>query len=104
MLLTLRLSGRGIKQETCMRKIFSHVYSSLISHSLFQDHLPQERKLSYSGIEFWKMSFAATCSDISLKDGHILACYAVDQYGSSVYATLDLNGFIGNDDGTVSLY
>ncbi|KAJ5478767.1 hypothetical protein N7530_004276 [Penicillium desertorum] len=45
------------------------------------------------------MSFAATCTDIFLKDGHILACYAVDQYGSSVYATLDLNGFIGNDDG-----
>ncbi|OJJ97249.1 hypothetical protein ASPACDRAFT_1858701 [Aspergillus aculeatus ATCC 16872] len=47
------------------------------------------------------MSFAHSCQNIRLEDGHILACSAPDRNGNLVEARLDLDVLIGNEDGTI---
>ncbi|KAL2125733.1 hypothetical protein VTJ04DRAFT_2098 [Mycothermus thermophilus] len=46
------------------------------------------------------MSFHASASDIRVDDGHILRATLLDAEGNPVEAEFDLNGVIGNNDGS----
>ncbi|RAL08844.1 CVNH domain-containing protein [Aspergillus homomorphus CBS 101889] len=45
------------------------------------------------------MSFAESCTNIRLEDGHVLVCHAQNREGNWVDARLDLDHCIGNSDG-----
>ncbi|KAL7793760.1 hypothetical protein V8C37DRAFT_76305 [Trichoderma ceciliae] len=45
------------------------------------------------------MSFEASATDIQLEDGHILRATVGDGGGGWVESRIDLNEFIGNEDG-----
>ncbi|KAF9351214.1 hypothetical protein BGX34_000734 [Mortierella sp. NVP85] len=49
------------------------------------------------------MSFQLTSKDIRLVDSHILAASCQTREGEWQDASIDLNGYIGNDDGYFSL-
>jgi hypothetical protein len=45
------------------------------------------------------MSFEASASNIFLEDGHILCASVADESGNWIDSRIDLNEFIGNEDG-----
>ncbi|KAL4909550.1 hypothetical protein BDW74DRAFT_146784 [Aspergillus multicolor] len=45
------------------------------------------------------MSFARSCSNFHLENGHVLVATAQDVHGNWRESRIDLNGFIGNQDG-----
>lgn len=45
------------------------------------------------------MSFSASANNIWLEDGHILVADVADESGNWNQSRIDLNNFIGNEDG-----
>ncbi|KAL7908236.1 Cyanovirin-N [Trichoderma velutinum] len=45
------------------------------------------------------MSFSASANNIWLEDGHILVATVADEAGNWIDSRIDLNDFIGNEDG-----
>lgn len=50
------------------------------------------------------MSFHETARDIRIEEGHILIAELQDDEGNFVHAQVDLNMFLGNDEGMLTQF